>query len=71
MNKIMGIVGLGMLGFAFIGYVIMLVVESADEGGWALLVIAVLGGCFLLFSQVLKDRLQNEEDNYYAKTVDQ
>lgn len=66
----MGIIGLGLLATSFIGYIIMISVASIEEGGIALLVISVLAGCLLLFAQALKDRLNNSEDNYYAKNVE-
>ena len=37
---------------------------------WGIVGFLVLIGIGLLFAQVVKERLENEEDDYYSKNVD-
>lgn len=62
--------GLLLLGIAAIAYIIFLAVASIRAFPEGLIGLVVLGGSALLLLQVVKDRLNNEEDNYYSKNVD-
>ena len=72
MNNIMDKAGLTLLavaGLIYLGIVIgaSLTVTDSLIG---LVVLIALAGCGLMFAQAVKDRLGNEEDDYYSKTVE-
>jgi hypothetical protein len=37
---------------------------------WGIVGFLVLAGIGLLFAKVVKERLENEEDDYYSKNID-
>ena len=70
MNRLLEKTGLLLLAvglIAYIGFLVMMSVALFPEGILGLIVIV---GSALIFAQVLKDRLTNAEDDYYAKNVD-
>ncbi len=70
MNRLLEKTGLLLLlivTIAYIGFMVVASIALFPEGIVGL--IAIVGGT-LIFVQVLKDRLSNAEDDYYAKHVD-
>lgn len=70
MKRPMEKTGLGLLAIVAIIYIIFLIVASVLAFPAGLISLLVIGACGLLFLQVLKDRLSNEEDDYYSKNVE-
>jgi hypothetical protein len=62
--------GLLLLAIAFVLYIIAIVVVLIEESSVGMIGLIILAGCALLFGQAIKDRLNNEEDDYYTKNVD-
>ncbi len=62
------------------GYIILAIVAlvwltivifgMVEAWPWGIVGFLVLIGIGLLFAQVVKERLENEEDDYYSKNVD-
>ena len=70
MGRIMERVGLALLAVAAVAYIALLLEASLADARAGIMVLAVLGGCLLLFAQALKDRLGNKEDDYYSRNVE-
>ena len=72
MNKPVQMLGFLLLGIAFVVYLVVLIAESLDgDAAVGLIVVLGLAGAALLLFQVIKDRLENKEDDYYSKNVQQ
>lgn len=70
MNRLLEKTGLLLLGGVVVVYIGLLVVMSIAVFPAGILGLAAILGSALIFTQVLKDRLTNAEDDYYAKNVD-
>jgi F0F1-type ATP synthase assembly protein I len=62
-----GYVVLAIVAIVWLSIVIFGMVEAWP---WGIVGFMVLAGIGLLFAQVVKERLENEEDDYYSKNVD-
>ena len=63
-------VGFGLLGVVAVIYVLALIVGMIAAWPFGLIGLCLIGGIGLLFWKVLQERLNNKEDDYYAKNVD-
>lgn len=63
-------VGYGLLGLIAILYLTALVIGMVAAFPFGIIGLIVLAGVGVLFIKVLKDRLNNKEDDYYSKNVD-
>jgi hypothetical protein len=63
--------GWAMLASVGLIYLVILVVVSILAFPVGLIGVLALGGCGLIFVHVLRERLNNEEDDYYSKNVHQ
>lgn len=62
-------IGYAFVAIAAVGLSILLFTEV--ESRWvALFILMAVAGFGLLFTQVVRDRRANKEDDHYAKTVD-
>jgi hypothetical protein len=64
-------VGWALLASVGLIYLVMLIVVSIFAFPVGLIGVLALGGCGLIFVHVLRERLNNEEDDYYSKNVHQ
>jgi hypothetical protein len=64
-------VGWALLASVGLIYLVMLIVVSILAFPVGLIGVLALGGCGLIFVHVLRERLNNEEDDYYSKNVHQ
>jgi hypothetical protein len=63
--------GWAMLASVGLIYLVVLIVASIIAFPVGLIGLLALGGCGLIFIHVLRERLNNEEDDYYSKNVHQ
>ena len=70
MKRPMEKIGFSMLGIVVVIYIIGLIVASILAFPVGLIGLLAIGGVGLLFLQAVKDRLGNEEDDYYSKNVE-
>jgi hypothetical protein len=59
---------LASVGLFYLGLLIVVYILAFPVG---LIGLLALGGCGLIFVHVLRERLNNEEDDYYSKNVHQ
>jgi membrane protein implicated in regulation of membrane protease activity len=72
MNKPLQLLGFLFLVIAFVAYLVVLIAESLEtDTALGLIGLLALIGAVLLLFQAIKDRLGNEEDDYYSKNVQQ
>jgi len=64
-------IGFSLLAIVFALYVIVLLVGMVAAFPYGLIGLIAFIGVGLLFVQVVRDRLNNEEDDYYSKNVHQ
>jgi F0F1-type ATP synthase assembly protein I len=70
MNRPMEKIGLLALAIVVVAYIIVLIAASIAAFPIGLIGLLAIGGCALLFLQVVKDRRANKEDDYYSKNVE-
>ena len=70
MDNMMQKAGLALLAIAAIVVIAMWISAALTDAVAAVMIFAILGGSGLLLAQAVKDRVSNEEDNYYSKNVE-
>lgn len=60
-----------LLGIVAVAWLIVILVGMVTAWPYGIVGFVVLAGLGLLFAQVVKERIENEEDDYYSKNVDQ
>ncbi|NOY36389.1 MAG: hypothetical protein GXO83_02315 [Chlorobi bacterium] len=64
-------VGYILLAIVAAAWLIVILVGMVAAWPYGIVGFVILAGLGLLFAQVVKERLENKEDDYYSKNVDQ
>jgi hypothetical protein len=70
-HKKMEKVGYVLLGIVAVAWLILILVGLIAAWPFGIFGFVVLTGLGFLFAQVVKERIENKEDDYYSKNVDQ
>jgi membrane protein implicated in regulation of membrane protease activity len=62
-----GYILLAVVALVWLGILILGMIEAWP---WGIVGFLVLAGIGLLFAKVVRERLENEEDDYYSKNID-
>ena len=64
-------IGYGLLGIVLLAYLGAIVYGMITAGPLGIFGFILIGGIGVLFIKVLKDRLNNKEDDFYSNNVNQ
>ena len=68
--SIMENLGYVLLGIVGVLWLVAILIGFVAAFPFGLIGFVALGGFILLFVKVIKDRMDNEEDDYYSKNID-
>ncbi len=63
-------IGYVLLSIVALGWLVGILVGLVAAFPFGLIGLTVIAGFGFLFAKVVKDRLENEEDDYYSKNID-
>jgi len=69
-KKIMEKAGYVLLAIVALVWLGIIIIGMVEAWPWGIVGFLVLAGIGLLFAKVVKERLENKEDDYYSKNID-